>query len=391
MISQINDSASKEQDKKTGNNLTEKQENQNDQDQQQQNQDKNVDQALNQEDDKKEIKDDSNLQEQEQKNFEIELLNLKEKIKIFKLPDCQLGELHDQMNQICVDNRCIENNQILTPLCSGCIEDKNHSNLNNHNQRQLKRVLIEILNEVSKDNSYAQQDLPEIQKILQKLASQYETIAQKCLQVKQKLEEQINSLAQKSQEENLIKKMIMEQIKPFLFSEILRPTSIQITNGKIAKQLENQFNFGRVALIEPEIPTYKKTFFAFQIIQQNGWIGLGLGWKNQILKNNFGFSFQQFDHGQYLISSNGYKWINNNEESSGHQIPFQFSQYDIILGEYDPKIKRIRFKKKGSDKMAVVQINDSYEEDDQLMLCVNLSEKNDAVGIFVSNQQNPQE
>lgn len=47
----------------------------------------------------------------------------------------------------------------------------------------------------------------------------------------------------------------------------------------------------------------------------------------------------------------------------------------------------MRIKKKGSDRIAIIYVDKELMESQELMLCVNLSEKNDAIGLFVENDK----
>lgn len=50
-----------------------------------------------------------------------------------KTPECTKGDLHEHLNQVCVDVRCED--KLLEALCPGCIEDGNHSTNKTHQQR----------------------------------------------------------------------------------------------------------------------------------------------------------------------------------------------------------------------------------------------------------------
>ena len=60
--------------------------------------------------------------------------DLKDKIRHFVLPGCEAGDLHEVLNQVCVDARCGRDKQ-LTALCAACIEEKKHSSSQNHQHR----------------------------------------------------------------------------------------------------------------------------------------------------------------------------------------------------------------------------------------------------------------
>lgn len=38
-------------------------------------------------------------------------------------------------------------------------------------------------------------------------------------------------------------------------------------------------------------------------------MGIGLAIKDVVLKSNYAFSYEDIDHGQFLVSSNGFKWV----------------------------------------------------------------------------------
>ncbi len=87
-------------------------------------------------------------------------------------------------------------------------------------------------------------------------------------------------------------------------------------------------------------------------------------------------------YGQYLISMNGLKWIHGNDKECGKQVNISFQQYDIVLIEFDPIKRRVRFKRKGTDRMATLDIENFESQEDEWYLCVNILQKNDQVGVF---------
>jgi hypothetical protein len=45
-------------------------------------------------------------------------------------------------------------------------------------------------------------------------------------------------------------------------------------------------------------------------------------------------------------------------------------------------MKRLRYKKKGSEKLAIINIEINENEDDEFYMCVNLTEKDDCISLY---------
>jgi hypothetical protein len=60
------------------------------------------------------------------------------------------------------------------------------------------------------------------------------------------------------------------------------------------------------------------------------WIGVGVGHLDTIKGVNFDFSYTSSNHGNYLISSNGYSWNGYKMEYNSKFEPFTFTTGDII-------------------------------------------------------------
>lgn len=60
---------------------------------------------------------------------------------------------------------------------------------------------------------------------------------------------------------------------------------------------------------------------------------------------NFDFSYTSANHGNYLISSNGYSWNGYKMEFNSKHDPFQFTTGDTIQIVYDPQNCKVTFSK----------------------------------------------
>lgn len=62
---------------------------------------------------------------------------------------------------------------------------------------------------------------------------------------------------------------------------------------------------------------------------------------------NFDFSYTNSNHGNYLISSNGYSWNGYKMEFNSKHGTSAFGTGDVIEVAYDPSACKLTFKKEG--------------------------------------------
>lgn len=110
------------------------------------------------------------------------------------------------------------------------------------------------------------------------------------------------------------------------------------------------------------------------------WIGVGVAHLDSIKGVNFDFSYTNANHGNYLISSNGYSWNGYKMEyNSKYETP-QFTTNDTIEVTYDPVNCKVTFKKEGLDQVYSYDVDPSQKP---IHAAINMSGVGDAVEILL--------
>lgn len=125
----------------------------------------------------------------------------------------------------------------------------------------------------------------------------------------------------------------------------LKGASQQIT-GRRVKKVSSVSD--RYALLQPSINKSKfcnylvwgsKITWSVKIKSSTGWVGLGICLRSFVQKNKFDFvDYTSADHGGFIISSNGYTWVDSNPSQNFSQTNgITFSANDTIDFELDFK------------------------------------------------------
>lgn len=112
------------------------------------------------------------------------------------------------------------------------------------------------------------------------------------------------------------------------------------------------------------------------INKKSGWMGFGVAKKNKVIENKYAFasSEKNFDHGCFLISSNGFFWNSNLksqnnckispdfvEPSTGDLINFKFSKptctLEISFNKFTTKLESIFSEKDDIVPCAIMMAN----------------------------------
>lgn len=73
------------------------------------------------------------------------------------------------------------------------------------------------------------------------------------------------------------------------------------------------------------------------------WVGVGISHLDSVKGVNFDFSYTSANHGNYLVSSNGYSWNGYKMEFNSKFETFSFITGDIIEIIYNPVSNQITF------------------------------------------------
>ena len=174
------------------------------------------------------------------------------------------------------------------------------------------------------------------------------------------------------------------QLRPpeLRFSEQHKAPTIQIINKTIVKQIESSVNNteNRLVCLEAPIVLNEKSFYAFQVINLVGHMAIGIGRLQAIEQHRF--AYNEATHAEndcYLLANDGQKWYPHDKTEASE---FRFTQYDVILIECDPVKKRLRFKKKDTNHMAVLEFDDKLVSTGQWHVVVDINTKDDSIAIF---------
>lgn len=110
----------------------------------------------------------------------------------------------------------------------------------------------------------------------------------------------------------------------------------------------------------------------------SSWIGVGVSHLDSVKGVNFDFSYTAANHGNYLISSNGYSWNGYKMDFNTKYGTFQFGTGDTIEVTYDPVQNTVSFKKEGGDETFTYDIDPSQKP---IHAAVNLTGIGDSVEI----------
>lgn len=140
-------------------------------------------------------------------------------------------------------------------------------------------------------------------------------------------------------------------------------------DNKICQQTGFEASGQRFALIEPQLNrmskyvNYKPQKWGVKIVKGIGWIGIGIGLKNTIVKSNYGFQYTNIGHGSYMISANGYTWSHSIKQANSAYKSFTYTTGDTLYVEYDAYTKKLKFVKNNNDKSYSMDVMDAPEDD----------------------------
>jgi hypothetical protein len=105
-------------------------------------------------------------------------------------------------------------------------------------------------------------------------------------------------------------------------------------------------------------------------------VGVGVAHLDSIKGVNFDFSYTNANHGNYLISSNGYSWNGYKMlYNSKYETP-QFTTGDTIEVTYDPVNCKVSFKKEGNEQAFTYDVDPNQKP---IHAAINMSGVGDAV------------
>lgn len=110
------------------------------------------------------------------------------------------------------------------------------------------------------------------------------------------------------------------------------------------------------------------------------WVGVGVGHLDSIKGVNFDFSYTNANHGNYLISSNGYSWNGYKMQFNSKFEPFTFATGDIISVQYDPINNKVTFQKDGHDQIFSYDIDPNQKP---IHAAINMTGIGDCVQILL--------
>ena len=111
-----------------------------------------------------------------------------------------------------------------------------------------------------------------------------------------------------------------------------------VINEMTASQTLSGSNGERFALLDPESET-ELVNINFRIKKVQGWVGVGICLKNEIIKASYKFNYTKAFHGSYLVSANGYSWSHSDTNFNSKYKGFCFSAGDVVSVIYNPDDK----------------------------------------------------
>ncbi|KRX06241.1 HECT-domain-containing protein [Pseudocohnilembus persalinus] len=169
------------------------------------------------------------------------------------------------------------------------------------------------------------------------------------LELQQGIQEFSEDESEEEQQENDQFEDVFKQSLPtFYFSQDYKHQYINVIQPyQIQSTRQNCYKF---SLIDPPLNKNKRYRAVFEINKvSNNWIAVGLAQKKTVMKNNYGFKYAELNHGAYMISSNGGSWSSHQEEYNNCVKAFRFSNQDVIIMDYFPQQKLIKFTKRSTN------------------------------------------
>ena len=108
------------------------------------------------------------------------------------------------------------------------------------------------------------------------------------------------------------------------------------------------------------------------------WIGVGVAHLDSIKSASFDFSYTSANHGNYLLSSNGYSWNGYKMEFNSKHGTTSFGTGDTMEVTYEPNANRVSFKKEGSDTVHTYDVDPAQKP---IHAAINLTGIGDTVEI----------
>ena len=118
----------------------------------------------------------------------------------------------------------------------------------------------------------------------------------------------------------------------------------------------------------------------FRIKKVQGWVGVGICLKKEIIKANYKFNYTKTFHGSYLVSANGYSWSHSETSYNSSYKGFTYTAGDLVSVVYDPDEKNVRFENKSKNTKFVLNVLPA-PPDDTYVPCVNLCNPGDEVEV----------
>jgi len=119
--------------------------------------------------------------------------------------------------------------------------------------------------------------------------------------------------------------------------------------------------------------------------KKSGWMGFGLAKRQRVLDNNYTFagSGNNFDHGCFLISSNGFYWNSNLKTQNNCKIPdfVEPSTGDIIKFKYNKSVSTMEI----SYNKFYTKLESVSSEKDDLYPCAIMMANGDELKFSLAN------
>lgn len=145
----------------------------------------------------------------------------------------------------------------------------------------------------------------------------------------------------------------------FSQNSIYRHEGITVVNQKLSKMKIDEFQKNSVILLKPKLKN-KLVSWIIKINKLTCWIALGIGNGALLSSEKFCLSDAQVEnmrHGSYFFSSNGLAWSSDIKQEN-YKPSFKFESGDIIIIEYDPVDKILRFAKNQQKK--TLQLSNNF-------------------------------
>ncbi len=106
---------------------------------------------------------------------------------------------------------------------------------------------------------------------------------------------------------------------------------------------------------------------------------MGVAHLDSIKGVNFDFSYTNANHGNYLVSSNGYSWNGYKMEFNSKYETFQYTTGDVIEVTYDPNNNKVSFRKEGNESVFTYDVDPAQKP---IHAAINMTGVGDAVEII---------